>query len=84
VRVVIAIVIGLAIAGVGWSMIRGLTTPAPRSASPDEARPMLHVARITYWCENCGTEVLLLRQGSDAPPKHCGEKMLKREEVTRP
>jgi DNA-directed RNA polymerase subunit RPC12/RpoP len=81
VKVVVAIVMGLLIAGVGFSTLRGLARPGPAAPSPSEAKPMLHVARVTYYCENCGTELLLLRQGSEAPPRHCGEKMIKREEV---
>lgn len=82
-RVLFAILIGVAIAAVGGSMLRGLSRPGPSAPSPDEAQPMLHVARVTFWCETCGTELLLLRKGTDAPPKHCGEKMLQREEVPR-
>ena len=82
-RVLVAILMGAAIAAVGGSMLRGLSRPAPAAPSADEAQPMLHIARITFWCENCGTELLLLKKGTEAPPKHCGEKMISREEVPR-
>jgi hypothetical protein len=39
--------------------------------------------RILFWCDTCGTEVLLLRAGNENPPRHCGEPMLKREEILR-
>jgi hypothetical protein len=28
-----------------------------------------------YSCTTCGTQVVLLRRGSDKPPRHCGEPM---------
>ena len=28
-----------------------------------------------YSCKACGTQVVLLRRGSDKPPRHCGEAM---------
>lgn len=28
-----------------------------------------------YSCTECGTQVVLLRRGSDKPPRHCGEAM---------
>lgn len=28
-----------------------------------------------YSCKECGTQLVLLRRGSDKPPKHCGEPM---------
>jgi DNA-directed RNA polymerase subunit RPC12/RpoP len=81
-RVFIAIVMGVLIAGVGVAMIRGLSRPAP-SPKPEDAVPVLPNApvRTMYWCETCGTELLLLRKGTDAAPRHCGESMIKREEI---
>ena len=28
-----------------------------------------------YACKECGTQLVLLRRGSDKPPRHCGEAM---------
>ena len=28
-----------------------------------------------YVCKECGTQLVLLRRGSDKPPRHCGEAM---------
>lgn len=28
-----------------------------------------------YACKECGTQLVLLRRGSDRPPRHCGEAM---------
>jgi len=91
VRTVIAVVIGLIIAGVGFGTLRGLARPAP-GPRVDEAVPVIpdgalrvhpEVLRVTFRCENCGTEVLLLTKGTEAPPRHCGEPMARREEVRR-
>ncbi|MCA1834276.1 MAG: hypothetical protein ABR548_06220 [Actinomycetota bacterium] len=82
-RYVLAAFIGLFIAAIGFGTLRGLARP--RSAiKPEEAVPVLKTgARITFYCETCGTELLLLRKGTDNPPRHCGEPMLKREEVAQ-
>lgn len=37
--------------------------------------------RVVYWCEGCGTELLLLARGTPVPPRHCGERMTERHEV---
>jgi hypothetical protein len=38
--------------------------------------------RTTYWCAGCGAELLLLVRGAEVPPRHCGERMIERREVT--
>lgn len=45
--------------------------PAPVSA--DE--------RTLFWCEECGTEVLLLVRGTSRAPSHCGQRMHERTEI---
>ncbi|MGI9018649.1 MAG: hypothetical protein ACR2HR_16355 [Euzebya sp.] len=37
--------------------------------------------RVTYFCDGCGAELLLLVRGSATSPRHCGEKMHERTEV---
>lgn len=78
-RVLIAVVMGLAIGAVGLGMLRSIAARAPRSVGEIAAPPA--GVRVTYWCRECGTEVLLLRAGSEAAPRHCGEAMVRREEV---
>jgi DNA-directed RNA polymerase subunit RPC12/RpoP len=91
VRYIIAIVIGLIIAGVGFGTLRGLARPAP-GPKVDDAVPVIpegairvhpEVVRVIYRCENCGTELLLLVKGTEAAPRHCGEHMARREEIRR-
>ncbi|CAN5263881.1 MAG: hypothetical protein H0V93_05820 [Euzebyales bacterium] len=37
--------------------------------------------RIVYWCAGCGAELLLLVRGTEAAPRHCGERMTDRRET---
>ena len=84
-RPLIAVLAGLVIFGLGMATVRGFASPRRGSGPPplEVAKPAAPPGvRILYWCETCGSELLLLRAGSDAPPKHCGEPMTRREEVT--
>ncbi len=80
VRILVAVVIFLVVGSIGLAMLRSLVGRTPHQPLEQIELPPPDV-RITYWCENCGTEVLLVRKGSDTAPRHCGESMAKREEV---
>jgi hypothetical protein len=81
-RVFWGVVMGIVLGGVGLGMLRSLrNTPGHVPFEEPEAAPSN--VRITFRCETCHTEVLLLRKGSESAPRHCGEKMLRREEVPR-
>jgi predicted RNA-binding Zn-ribbon protein involved in translation (DUF1610 family) len=82
VRVFIAVVMSATMALIGIGMLRSLRS-APRSTPLPEIETPSPDVRVTFWCETCGTEVLLLRKGSESAPRHCGEAMIKREEITR-
>lgn len=77
--------IGLAIlfAGfLGWAglgMLRSLGLRPHKTFEEPIDQPL--DARIVFWCQTCQTELLLLRRGSEKPPRHCGEQMHEREEV---
>jgi hypothetical protein len=47
--------------------------PVPAPVGSDE--------RTLFWCEECGTEVLLLVRGTARAPSHCGQRMHERTEV---
>ncbi|MGZ4138270.1 MAG: hypothetical protein ACXVQ6_00215 [Actinomycetota bacterium] len=82
-RLIVAIVAAFVLAWVGWGMLRSLTRRTPQNVPlPEPELPPRNV-RITFWCAECGTEVLLLRKGSESPPRHCGEAMARREEIAR-
>jgi hypothetical protein len=87
VRTAVAIVAGVLLFLIGVGMFRSLLGPR---RGPESSGAVLEVAermpegvRVLYWCETCGTEVLLLRKGSDAAPRHCGESMTRREEILK-
>jgi hypothetical protein len=42
----------------------------------------MRTGRTLFWCEECGTEVLLLVRGTDRAPSHCGQRMHERTELT--
>lgn len=78
-RQILAAAMGLAILGIGLSVVRGLM----RRASPvatREPESLPEGIRVVFLCETCGTEVLLLSRGTDVPPRHCGEPMTRRDE----
>lgn len=79
-RVALAVVFGLGIFAIGFATLRGLARPRARATLEAVEAPPTGV-RVVYWCENCGAELLLIRTGSPAPPRHCGEPMVRREEV---
>ena len=82
-RLAIAIVVALAMSSVGIGMMRSLGARRSRvQDAPAPAPPPANV-RITFWCENCGTELIVARTGSETAPRHCGEPMRRREEVGR-
>lgn len=83
VRVLIAVAMAVALGAVGVGMLRSLTSRTPRNVPLSEPEAVPSNIRVTFWCSTCGTEVLLLRKGSEAPPKHCAEPMARREEVPR-
>jgi hypothetical protein len=84
-RVAIAVFAGSAIFFLGYSVIRGFAAPRGTGgpASLEAVKPLPEGVRILYWCDTCGTEVLLLRAGNENPPRHCGEPMMRREEILR-
>jgi hypothetical protein len=83
-RTIIAVVFGLVILGILMATLRGFAGPRGGGKPAIEAvEPMPEGLRILYWCETCGFEVLVLRRGTENPPRHCGESMAKREEIAR-
>ena len=55
-----------------------------RELDGDEAAPAAPVSsdeRTLFWCEECGTEVLLLVRGTARAPSHCGQRMNERTEI---
>lgn len=76
--------LGLAIWKVGSASFRSLRAGGPAIPDGSPPRPVdLRTERVSYWCEGCGAELLLLVRGTETPPRHCGERMVERREVAR-
>ena len=50
-------------------------------AATDEPEEVPLDERTMYWCEECGTELVLTVRGSGLAPRHCARKMHERSEV---
>ena len=82
--ILLAVVFGVVILVVLLGTLRGFAGPRGGTKPAIEAvEPMPEGLRILYWCETCGLEVLVVRRGTENPPRHCGEPMIKREEILR-
>lgn len=67
-----------------WSLasLRVLVTDAKHLGSDEvESAPVASDERILFWCEECGTELLLLVRGTPRAPSHCGQRMHERTEI---
>jgi hypothetical protein len=74
----------LAYALLRWSLasLRVLVTDGRHGgASGDAPAPVGPDERTLFWCEECGTEVLLLVRGTARAPSHCGQRMHERTEI---
>lgn len=80
---VAAPLLGLVIWRVGTASFAVLTDGGASVPSGEPTPVDTRVERTTYWCPGCGAELLLLVRGSEAPPRHCGERMTERHEVAR-
>jgi DNA-directed RNA polymerase subunit RPC12/RpoP len=81
-RWVFAPLLGIAI----WVWMRAtmrsfLTGGQTGVSATDEPQPLSADERVLYWCEECGTEVVLLVRGSGIAPRHCATKMHERSEI---
>ncbi|MFP4311656.1 MAG: hypothetical protein ACLFS9_06695 [Nitriliruptoraceae bacterium] len=76
----------LAYALLRWSLasLRVLATDAAHvtgDAAETIERPSGE--RTLFWCEECGTELLLLHRGTSRAPSHCGQRMHERTEIAQ-
>jgi hypothetical protein len=73
----------------GWAVyrwligsLRALVHDAKHlDADAAAATPVSGDERTLFWCEECGTEVLLLVRGTARAPSHCGQRMHERTEL---
>lgn len=66
-----------------WSIasLRVLVTDAKHLAADEEAAQTDDDGRTFFWCEECGTELLLVARGTSRAPSHCGQRMNERTEI---
>lgn len=82
---VLAPLLGLAIWAWARATLRSFTSGGTTGTSASDAPEVVADAdeRTLYWCEECGTEVVLVVRGSGTPPRHCGTRMHERAELLR-
>ncbi len=72
---------------VRWAIgsLRAMTGDAKAQQHLDQPQAVVvaPAERVLYWCDVCGTEVLLVTRGTDKPPRHCATSMQVREEIPR-
>jgi hypothetical protein len=74
--VVVAVLLGVLILATGRAVFRGYsTTKGPTGPPVDVAE---EGTLLVFACETCGEQLVLLRKGTDVPPRHCAEKMVLR------
>lgn len=80
---VLAPLLGFAIYRWCTGMLRAMVHDGQARVGADEQqpRPVARDERVLYWCEECGTEVVLLVRGSGKAPRHCGSAMHERAEL---
>lgn len=80
---VFAPLLSIAILAFGFGSLRSLQAGAAHIPDGDPEVVDPAIERVTYWCAGCGAEVLLLVRGTESPPRHCGERMHERVELSR-
>ena len=75
----------LAWAFIRWSVgsLRAMVSDGRAVSHLEEPQPtpVARTERVLYWCQDCGTELLLLVRGTGKAPRHCAQSMHVREEL---
>lgn len=83
-RWVFAPILGYAVFRWIMGSLRALVHDAKHlEAQEADPTPVSGDERTLFWCEECGTEVLLLVRGTSRPTSHCGQRMHERTELLR-
>lgn len=82
-KFVLAPLLGFAIFRWATGTLRAMVHDGQARVGADEQQPKPVAAdeRVMYWCEECGTELVLLVRGSGKAPRHCGGSMHERAEL---
>jgi hypothetical protein len=79
-QVLVAAALGALVLATGLAVFRGYARtrgPVGPPSDVDEAGTLL-----VFACETCGEQLILLRKGTDAPPRHCADPMVLRRVPT--
>ncbi len=72
IRWLVAVGLFFAVAGFGWSFLRGLVSGSPKeTVTPEDVQDL----DVYFVCAECGTEFQVTRLGQVQVPRHCGEPM---------
>jgi hypothetical protein len=74
--VVVALLLGGLILATGRAVFRGYSTTKGPTGPPVDVQE--DGTLLVFACETCGEQLVLLRKGTDAPPRHCAEPMVLR------
>ena len=74
--VVAAVALGGLILATGRAVFRGYSTTRGPTGPPVDVEE--DGTLLVFACETCGEQLVLLRKGTDVPPRHCAEKMVLR------
>jgi hypothetical protein len=78
--VVLAILLGALILLTGRAVFRGYSVTKGPTGPPVDVDD--EGTLLVFACETCGEQLVLLRKGTDVPPRHCAEKMVLRRVPT--
>jgi hypothetical protein len=78
--VVAALLLGLLILATGRAVFRGYSTTKGPTGPPVDVQE--EGTLLVFACETCGEQLVLLRKGTDVPPRHCAEQMVLRRVPT--
>jgi hypothetical protein len=74
--VVAAVALGALVLATGRAVFRGYSVTKGPTGPPVDVHE--EGSLLVFACETCGEQLVLLRRGTDVPPRHCGEKMVLR------
>jgi len=74
--VVAALLLGALIMATGRAVFRGYSITKGPTGPPVDVEE--EGTLLVFACETCGEQLVLLRKGTDVPPRHCAEKMVLR------
>ena len=74
--VVAALLLGALILATGRAVFRGYSVTKGPTGPPVDVEE--EGTLLVFACETCGEQLVLLRKGTDVPPRHCAEKMVLR------